>query len=195
MSANINLTPDVKAFIAEWYYRHPKWTAPMIQVRVSQLLHQKNPNLPEGWPGLSAIRKVLTEVKKKVSEPSLEDKPWSTATLDSYPIPPEALKAVLEVWKLRIDSEEWNFSFSIREAKWAARLSGLIKDTEELSTRANQYARAEILYQLIGHPFESSGLDKLIMGRFGEDAKKYTGELMDIGIFPPKNKTKKGGTQ
>lgn len=136
-------------------------------------------------PEIEVLERKISKYRKEYrNRPTTDpqDKPWSMATLDRPdipPIPPEALPAVLEVWKLRIDSEEWNFSFSIREAKWAARLSALITDTKELSARAGQYARTEILYQLIGRPFDSRGLDSLITGRFGEDAKRdITGELI-----------------
>ncbi len=179
---------EVEVLIGTVYRKHPKWKAPMVRNEVSFLLRKDNPQLPAGWPSLSAVQKVLALVRKNASKlpEDPEDKPWSMATLDRPdipPIPPEALPAVLNVWKLRIDSEEWNFSFSIREAKWAARLSALmpdlIPDIETLSTRASQYARTEILYQLIGRPFDSRGLDSLLMGRFGEDAARdFTGELM-----------------
>ena len=184
MAKNPIITDEVEALIAQFHSRHPSWKAKDVQTRVSQVLHNRNPELPLGWPGLSAVQKVLTTIRKSVNKlpDDPQDKPWSMATLnrpDIPPIPPEALPAVLKVWKLRIDSEEGNFSFSIREAKWAARLSTLITDTKELSTRASQYARTEILYQLIDRPFDSRGLDSLIMGRFGEDAaKNFTGELM-----------------
>ncbi len=178
------VTGEIEALIGTVYRNHPKWKAPMVRNEVSRILRKENSKLSSTWPSLSTVQKVLATFRRKAKElpDDPQDKPWSMATLDRPnipPIPPEALPAVLNVWKLRIDSLEWNFSFSIREAKWAARLSALITDTEELSTRASQYARTEILYQLLDRPFDSRGLDSLIMGRFGEDAKRdITGELM-----------------
>lgn len=178
------ITDKVEALIGRICREHPKWKAAMVRNEVSHILRKENSKLPPSWPSLSTVQKVLALIRKNASKlpEDPQDRPWSMATLDRPdipPIPPEALPAVLNVWKLRIDSEEWNFSFSIREAKWAARLSTLITDTEKLSTKASQYARTEILYQLIGRSFDSSGLDSLLMGRFGEDAARdFTGELM-----------------
>lgn len=65
------------------------------------------------------------------------------------------------MWRFRVEKGE---SFTIREAKWAARLWAILKDTERLSWKASQYAPTELLFELIGRPFDSPGLDKLLMG-------------------------------
>lgn len=53
---------------------------------------------------------------------------------------------------------------TIREAKWAARLCGVVKDTKRLSTWAAEYADAERLYESIGRPFYSGFADAELMG-------------------------------
>lgn len=170
------VTDEIKALIASVYQKHPKWKAPVVRNEVSYILREKNPKLPPGWPSLSTVQKVLAIVR----EPHLDllDKPWSLATMDNpdnYPISPEALPAVLEVWKSRL--EEWKsrtgqwesrieqeVSFTIREAKWVARLSALFKDDlQRLSKLASQYARLELIYQLINRPFDSTMADKLLI--------------------------------
>jgi len=129
------------------------------------MLHKDNPELPPDWPSLSAVQKVLAIVRKKEKElpNDPQEKPWSTAMLEDYPISPEATASVLKVWKFRIEKGD---TFTIREAKWASRLSRFLEneDIKKLSCKASQYARTEIMYQLIGRPFNSIVLDKLLMG-------------------------------
>lgn len=163
MAKNPIVTEEVEILIAEFHSRHPSWKAKDVQARVSQVLYNRNPKLPPGWPGLSTVQKVLTKIRKKESElsPDPEDRPWSMATLDDYPISPEAIPAVLEVWKSRIEQKQ---GFTIREAKWAARLSAIprLKDITRLFSRASQYARLELIYQLIDRPFNSTIIDALL---------------------------------
>lgn len=164
MAKNPIITEGVEALIAQFHSRHPSWKAKDVQTKVSQVLHNRNPKLPPSWPGLSAVQKVLANVRKKQKELSNDpqEKPWNMATLDDYPISPEAIPAVLEVWKSRIEQKQ---GFTIREAKWAARLSALprLKDIKKLSSRASQYARLELIYQLIDRPFNSTMIDGLLL--------------------------------
>ncbi len=121
--------------------------------------------------GLYLIWRAYTEEKrktenfeawyKKVSASNPQDKPWSTAKLEQYPIAQEVLTVVMSVGKYRIGKRS---NFTIREAKWVSRLSGLLTDIDRLSYKAWQYARTELMFELIGRPFDSTVLDKLLMG-------------------------------
>ena len=158
-----NVTDEIEALIAAVHQKHPKWKAPKVRDEVSSIICKNNPSLSFYWPSLSIVQKVLATVRKKEKElpNNPQDKPWSTATLDSYPIPPEALAVVLKLWKSRIEKGD---GLTIREAKWAARLSGLFEDIEKLHSVASRHARTELMYELIGHPFDSTVLDQLLMG-------------------------------
>lgn len=153
------VTDAVEALIATVYRKHLKWKAPEVQREVSYILHKDNPKLPKEFPSLSTVQKVLAKIRKPHPDP--QEKPWSTASLDSYPIPPEALRVVLKVWKFCIEKGQ---GFTIREAKWVARLSALEQDTERLFSLASRHARIELIFELIGRPFDSTGLDRLLMG-------------------------------
>jgi len=155
------ITDSIKALIASVHKKHPKWKALAVRSEVDYILHKDSPELPSPWPSLSAVHKVLADVKHNDNKPSLEDKPWSTATLDRYPIPPEVIPVVLKVWKFRIENGD---IFTIREAKWAARLSGLQQDIERLFFLASRHARTELMFELINRPFDSTELDRSIMG-------------------------------
>ena len=80
------------------------------------------------WPGnppkIEVLERKISRYRKQVIDYP-EDKPWSMATLDKYPIPPEAIPAVLACWKQRVRSRS---ILTIREAKWVSRLYALMAD-------------------------------------------------------------------
>ena len=162
------VTNDIEVLIASVHRKYPKWKAREVRNEVSSILHKNNPKLDQKWPGLHVVQKVLAVVRKQEKERPInpQDAPWSTAALDSYPrlnieLPtPEALALVLKVWKSRIEKGD---TFTISEAKWASRLSGLISDIEKLSFAAFRHARTELMYELIGRNFDSTVLDRLLM--------------------------------
>lgn len=156
------ITHRVELLIASVYDKHPKWKAPEIRNEVSFHLHKENPKLPSGWPSLSTVQKLLAIARKTRKELPIDpqDKPWSTATLDQYPIPPEALPAVLKVLRYNIEKGK---GVTIREAKWVSRLSAIKQAINQLSTVASFFAETEQLDELIGRPFDSTLLDKLLM--------------------------------
>jgi hypothetical protein len=175
------VTDAVEALIGAVYRKHPKWKAPMVREEVSYLLRKDNPELPPSWPSLSTVQKVLATVRRKANElpDDPEEKPWSMATLVDYPISPEAIPAVLKVWKFRTEKGD---TFTIHEAKWASRLWGLLEDIEKLSAKARQYARTELLFKLIGRPFDSAELDRSLMGLpvpINSDLKSFLWLLAD----------------
>ncbi|MGD0794959.1 MAG: hypothetical protein ABR958_05135 [Dehalococcoidales bacterium] len=123
------------------------------------------------------LRKWLPEIIEKIQNPLEEDKPWSTATLDDYPILPEALASVLKVWKFRQGKMP---TFTIRDAKWAARFSAIYKDTESLYYCAYQYSGKEKVYKFLGYDFDPAELDNLLASPpFGEyDFRAYIGRAI-----------------
>jgi hypothetical protein len=137
-------------------------------------------------PEFDVLKKKV--LKYRNHEKSPQEGPWSTATLGDYPIPPEALPKVLEIWKLTLHSEEisfennvmsWEERLTIREAKWAARLSAVkppehkiigegpkttFEGADWLLALATWYARHEELNEILGHPFDSGELDYFLVG-------------------------------
>jgi len=167
------VTPQVEAFIASIYEKHEKWKAPEVHNEVSFLLHQRNPKLPPGWPSLSTVQKVLATVRKqKTLRP--EDRPWSMGTLNEYPIAPDTIPIVLDVWKFR-EEQIYRFKFdgievpdhdrnhlTIRQAKWVNRLSHLempgVMDNGnigDLSWIASIYADNERISELTCNPLNT----------------------------------------
>ncbi len=113
-------------------------------------------------PSLRSYESKIQPLRKAFQAKNPQDESWSMVTLDEHPIHPEAIPAVLNVWKLRT---EVGGTFTIREAKWAGRLSALLTEgTWTLSAWSHSYAQTELYYQLAGRPFSSAGLDTLLMG-------------------------------
>lgn len=152
------VTDGVKALIASVYQQHPKWKAKTVRNEVSYLLTSNNPESPSGWPSLSTVQKVLADVRKKVKELPIhpEDKTWSLATLDEYPISPQALPVVIKVYTKVAPLR------SIREAKWVARLSPILEEIKDLYFVATRYAAAERVYQSLNLTFNSVVLDMFL---------------------------------
>lgn len=184
------VTPAVEALIASVYQKHPKWKAPRVRNEVESILRKDNRNSPKGWPSLSTVQKTLATIRKNLANPSPEDEPWSISTLNDYPIPPEALPKVLEEYRLHqvaknekpeldeaLSRGAWKV-FTIRQAKWVARLSA--SQCEPITPF--MIAHSELLHELAGHSpncecFEI--FDKLLAG-----LRLEKGELMVyIGLF------------
>ena len=117
------------------------------------------------WEGIEPEVEVLERYiswfrNHALDEP--EEKPWSMATLEDYPIPPDALPVVLEVWKHRIEQK---LVFTIREAKWTSRLYAVMKNNRDsLPLVASRYAHTELAHHMMKRSFDSTGLDRLLMG-------------------------------
>lgn len=121
-----------------------------------------------------------------------QENQWSMAALEDYPLPSAALSAVLAVWKLKVESGS---TFTIREAKWVSRLYELKKDTKALSFIARRYAQTELIYEILKQPFNSTDLDRLLMGlpvelKGEEDLFPFLAEQND-GVEQLRNSLKK----
>lgn len=151
MAKGPKITDEVIGQIAKVYLEHPDWRAKEIQHEAHARLRKHNPGIPAGWPGLSAVQKVLTEVRanETIRPPASKrlDGPWSIDTLAEYEIPPEALPAVLKM-AIHFRQSEGR-TMTIREAKWAARLSAL-KDLFKLRAFILAYSEAEKTAELTG---------------------------------------------
>ena len=128
------------------------------------------------WEGKAPEIEVL---ERKISwyrnhsTDSPEEKTWSTATLEDYPVPPEAVAAILKVWQHRIHTE-WDDDVlkplpgvTIREAKWISRLASYVDDTQKLSEMAKAYASLEMTDDVIERTYDSTFMDWILMG-FGD---------------------------
>ncbi|GEM_PF-2611440 len=164
-----NVRLQIASTYLELRKKNPKIKAPAVREAVQCRL--KKVPYP-GWPGLSVVQKVITDIRKKDADPlfSRQDEPWCLACLEDYPLSPDALKVVCEAWEFNLneliylaaksDSKELvaiygvllgnrgSTNLSIREAKWIARLYCIIKedttDVKQFGNPSRLYLTAEL---------------------------------------------------
>jgi len=155
MAKNPLITDDIRQLIATVYLENPDFRAKEIRKEVEARLLRANPKTKPNWPGLSAVQKILTQVRNRNTERPSElkelDDPWCIASMVKYPITAEALPHVLQlqVWI----AEKINRLITIREALWAARLYTVTKNMEELQDYARDYALYEKIRELYGESY------------------------------------------
>lgn len=126
-------------------------------------LHGLDRNFGHDWPSVSAVQKELTEIRKNIDKKSPElkglDEPWSLGSLTKYDISPEALPAVMSVYRKCLAAER---EFTIGEALWVARLHKLFDppDPVTMLNWATAYALEEWVSEITGkESFNSEELD------------------------------------
>ena len=155
MAKGPKITEEIMGQIARIYLVHRDWPAKKIQHEIHAQLRKKNPQIPPDWPGLSSVQKILAPIRTKDAEMRSGskgiDRPWSVVTLAEYEIPPEALPTVLNmaIHFRRSEGEGEGRPMTIREARWAARLSPL-KDLRKLFGFILEYAEEEKVVVLTG---------------------------------------------
>ena len=157
------ITDEVKMLITKLHKEHPKWTNNEIRNMVLSTVQKDNKSLPKGWPSKFAIDRIMPGVRERVRLAKLNldprDRPWTIQSVIRYPIPSEALPAVLQVWFFAQDN---GHTVTIRHAQWAARLYAAIKDIEALYGYSRIMAFQEKLAELAGiEDFRASQLDNL----------------------------------
>jgi len=153
MAKGPKITTEIIKKIAGVYMDNPSWPAKTIQREVHAQLRKDKPGIPPGWPGLSTIQKILTITRtidaKRRPESKRLDIPWTMDTLVEYEISPEALPTVLKMAVHFRQKEGEGRRMTIREARWAARLSSL-KDLRKLHYYVKDYAKEEKVVELTG---------------------------------------------
>jgi hypothetical protein len=127
------------------------------------------------WPGktpeLEVLEKKITEYRN--TSVWVEDEPWSLgeSIKPEYGIPADTTSVLLELWRYSL---EIGYPFTLRHAKWVARLYKLVvtanNDTEHwkqiqiLFFSALVYADRERVSQALGqHRFDTTGEDAALM--------------------------------
>jgi len=152
MAKGPEITDELKAFIYKVHEQHPTWTNQEIRNWVLARVHENKPSLPKEWPSKYVIDRIMPKIREQVKQSKLNpnpiDGPWSTTTLAQYPIPPEALPHVLDVWawtRVNLDMR-----LTIREVQWATRLYAVGMPVNVLSTYCRAYATTEMIYEQTG---------------------------------------------
>lgn len=139
------LTPSIKVLI-ERRLRMERRKPPEEQAPIRLLAYEIRKELKDSKirnvPEQSTLEKYIRFSKSK---PNPLDEPWEVFTLKDYPIPPEALPIVLDMWVWTLHNLD--MQLTIREAQWIARLSGVYDYIPHamFSSFADIYATSELV--------------------------------------------------
>lgn len=146
-------------------------------------------------PGIRKVQLILenarlnreqARLKAQAAHPGSldEDRRWSLGCLNDHPIPPEALPVVLKVWKSYVMRGSPYF-FSVRMAKWVARLYAVIPDIELIERWVLSYTQCEGTSEAMGKPFlETKGVDEaLVMGDWELLTARLVGKASPLVSF------------
>jgi len=220
MARGTVLTEGIKRLIATLYLEHPDWRAQKIRKEVINRSHRVMPYVDPDWPGLSAVQKQLTMIRRRDAEMAGDplDAPWSLGSLgmkQEYELPPEVIPIVLDVKKnqpkpdpertaklkreledihtpramqLLKHLEKHPLPFTVREAKWIARITFALKDrltSEGIGWWAHFYAEFERSCELAGVTCDTSNLD---IGLLNRDFLAYLGWTLSEDMLNGKQK-------
>lgn len=206
MPRGAKLTPEVEALIIKVCIKYPELISKPKKIQ-EEVIRQLPDKLKvwggSNWPGRDVIqdrlrKKIRPNLEKRPPEVKRLDTPWSIGTLAQYPIPPEALSAVLRAFYaerrtdsatdeyFRIGYEFGNETYlTIRQALWIARLSPLFKyPTFVVSASPEediaQYARFNLVTAKLVHWAHMYALEERMTEIMG---KPLDTSHLDIGFY------------
>jgi len=166
------IPPGSRAHIEARAVEHPYIQRKELAKELQNELEEMGYDIPK----LEVLERMISKHRNDPINP--KDKPFCLCpgALVKYPIHPEALPMVLRVWANRLEeakedkdgfSIQW--TFTIREALWVARLSGLYSlfdDPEAIWGYAFWYSVRERAYEAIGEAIDTIDLDAELLKNF-----------------------------
>lgn len=198
------IDPKIRSFIKNENYENMR-QKPEDRVPQRVLAHDIHEKLLNRYKGMKRVRipKVGTiekELGKLPKKLETIDHPWDVSSLTEFPIPAEALPAVLGLWVAK--RENTGRDLTIREAQWVARLYSVVKDMRRLAVFSCLYAENERLSEASDAPLaRDKSLDlalfEAMTGQKIDSKERVTrilghpeidGELMDRMFFGPNSR-------
>jgi hypothetical protein len=142
------ITAEGRAIIMTRALVYPRMPRAALAGQLEDELAKKGQDVPER----EVLERMISRYRNHATD-NPQEQPWNLATLDQYPIPPEALPSVIRVWV-----DLWNMSDShlltIREAKWVSRIYAVFKDKHisKLTVAASVLAVMEVTMKLTEVP-------------------------------------------
>ena len=148
------ITLDGRAHISARALEHPRIQRTKLAEKLQHELEVMGHDIPE----IEVLERMISKFRNLPV--SGLDSPWSLVSVEQYPnlFPPEALPSVLRAW---VYTRELKIEFTIRQAKWVARLYTILEDIDDLVGEALDYAQIEMIADIIPGPgvIETSGSD------------------------------------
>ena len=146
MAKGLLLKGDVAVLIAMVCQAHEKWTAKTVKYEVERIIQEevaagKRPPTSPGWPGISAVQKVITALNKIKAQSPVNpvDKLWSVAALRQHEVTPEALLIVMKAWARGLQRGSY---LTIREAIWISRIYAIFPYLPDFNKVTHYYDTA-----------------------------------------------------
>jgi hypothetical protein len=144
---------------------------------------QSKRRFPVTLPGLRKVQDILTKARPGLEKARDVDQPWSLGVSEIHGIGPEANKDLLELWKICLATGKY---FSIRQAKWAARLRNIVQDKIFLEFWADLYALRERTCDILLIAPETSDLDAaVVMTAWEQVTAEAVGKLEPVSFESP----------
>jgi hypothetical protein len=126
MAKGPRITPSVRNKIASIFLKDRSLIA-------KEVLEELRKSLGEQAPGLSAVQKELTRIRRNPNVSSELDKTWEIGAIGKYGVPAEIVPTIIELLRNRNNKGEiGGRSFvTIRQALWIARLAPLMDSIKE----------------------------------------------------------------
>jgi len=126
MAKGPRITKGMRDKIASLYLEDTKAPAKEIQEKLSQLYGDKA-------PGLSAVQKELTRIRRNPNVSSELDRPWEIGAIAKYGFPAEIVPTIIELLRSRNNKGEivGRSFLTIRQALWIVRLAPLMDSIKE----------------------------------------------------------------
>lgn len=147
---------QAEAIIIEHALKRPREKRTPLAKMIQEEMERKGYDVPE----IEVLERKISKYRNHAADDP-QDKPWSIATLDTLPISPQALPIVLKEYKRHVDEGS---AFTIRQAKWIARLSA----TQLSDSLPALVAKTEQMYELLGEPPDLEIFDRLLAGLPGQ---------------------------
>ena len=98
-----------------------------------EVVEELRKSLGEQAPGLSAVQKELTRIRRNPNVASELDKPWELGALSKYDIPAEIVPTIIELLRSRNNKGGivGRSFLTIRQALWVGRLAPLMDSIKE----------------------------------------------------------------
>ena len=174
--------PEIRNSVRRWLWQEE--VKPAEEQRANKVLahvfHERLQGMHKQVPAISTLEKKIQNERKEIRKGNgPEDEPWSLVTLKEYPIAPEALPKVLEVYRNSWSHPELREAgLTIRDAQWIAQLSET-KALEEWPLVYKLLSQAERLSRSVGRDAHFAFLDDALASmEFGE--REHALELREV---------------
>lgn len=162
--------PGIKPFIKQLIYANAIKDESTPRLALALELKRLIEEMGEVSPSEETMIKLISEARNQPDGPL--DKVWSLGCLAEYEISPEALPAIMRVYR-KYHREKEGY-FTIRWAMWIARLYKFIEDPDMLEKEAHTYALQDWMNK--GKTIDTRELDTWLMDTWTKFPECFTAE-------------------